>query len=163
MAKDSSFDIVSEIDMQEVDNAVNQAKKEIQQRFDFRGSKSSLTLDGDEIKVVSDDDYKLKNVIDVLESKAVKRGISLKSFDYGKVEEAALSTVRQTITIKKGVNKEKAKEIMAAIKNSKIKVQAQIMEDKVRVSGKNKDDLQAVMALFRQTDIGIELQFINYR
>lgn len=163
MAKDSSFDIVSDVDMQEVDNAVNQAIKEIQQRFDFRGSKSSLSIEGEQIKIIADDDYKLKNVVDILQTKAVKRGISLKSFDYGKIENAALGTVRQMVTIKKGISKEKAKEIISTIKNSKIKVQAQIMEDQVRVTGKNRDDLQAVIALLKQTDLDVDLQFINYR
>ncbi|NLP40721.1 MAG: YajQ family cyclic di-GMP-binding protein [Veillonellaceae bacterium] len=163
MAKDCSFDVVSEVKMQEVDNAVNQAIKELNQRFDFRGSKSSLELNGEEIKIISDDDFKLKGVIDILESKMIKRGISLKNLDYGKIEPASQGTVKQMVIIKKGINKEKGKDIIATIKASKIKVQAQIMDDQVRVSGKNKDDLQAVIALLRQKDFGIELQFVNFR
>ena len=163
MAKESSFDVVSEVDMQEIDNALNQTTKEIQQRFDFRGSKSSLTLDGEQIKVIADDDYKLKSVIDILQTKAVKRGISLKCFDYGKIEDAAQGTIRQMVTIKKGIDRDHAKKIISTIKNSKLKVQAQIMEEHVRVSGKNKDDLQAVIALLKETDLGIAVQFVNYR
>jgi len=163
LAKDCSFDVVSEVKMQEVDNAVNQAIKELNQRFDFRGSKSSLELNGEEIKIISDDDFKLKGVIDILESKMIKRGISLKNLDYGKIEPASQGTVKQMVIIKKGINKEKGKDIIATIKASKIKVQAQIMDDQVRVSGKNKDDLQAVIALLRQKDFGIELQFVNFR
>ncbi|EGO65925.1 YajQ family cyclic di-GMP-binding protein [Acetonema longum] len=163
MAKDCSFDIVSEVDMQEVDNAVNQTVKEISQRFDFRGSKSEVSLEGEQVKVIGDDDYKLKSVIDVLQTKVVKRGLSLKNLDYGKIEPAAQGTVRQMITIKRGIDKEKAKQIVAAVKDSKLKVQAQIMDDQVRVSGKNIDDLQNVMAKLKQADFGIELQFVNYR
>jgi len=163
MAKDCSFDIVSEVDMQEVDNAVNQAMKEIGQRFDFRGSKSSLTVEDNKIKVVSDDDFKLKNVIDILQNKLVKRGISLRSLDYGKIESGSQGTARQIITIQCGISTEKAKEVIAAIKELKLKVQAQIMDDQVRVSGKNKDDLQAAMAKLRQIDIAIDLQFTNFR
>ena len=163
MAKESSFDVVSEVDMQEIDNALNQTTKEIQQRFDFRGSKSSLTLEGEQIKVIADDDYKLKSVIDILQTKTVKRGISLKCFDYGKIEAASQGTIRQMITIKKGIDRDHAKKIINTIKNSKLKVQAQIMEEHVRVSGKNKDDLQAVIVLLKETDVGIALQFVNYR
>lgn len=163
MAKDCSFDIVSEVDMQEVDNAVNQAAKEIAQRFDFRGSKASLTLEGEQVKVIGDDDYKLKNVIDILQGKIVKRGISLKNLEYGKVETAFQGTVRQIITIKKGIDKEQAKKVVTAIKDTKLKVQAQIMDDQVRVTGKNRDDLQAVIAQLKQGDFGVELQFVNFR
>lgn len=163
MAKDCSFDVVSDIDMQEVDNFVNQTVKEISQRFDFRGSKTTITLEKETIKVVADDDLKLKNVVDILQAKAVKRGVSLKSFDYGKVEPAAQGCVRQIITLKKGINKEKAKDVITAIKGSKLKVQAQIMEDQIRVSGKNKDDLQNVIAMLKQKDFDIDLQFVNFR
>lgn len=163
MAKDCSFDIVSDVDMQEVDNAVNQAIKEIGQRFDFRGSKASLNLEGETVKIIADDDLKLKNIIDILQAKAIKRGISLKSFEYGKIEPAAQSTVRQIVTIKKGISKEKGKEVVAAIKDTKLKVQAQMMDDQVRVSGKNKDDLQNVIAKLRQVDFDIDLQFVNFR
>mgnify|MGYP003585167855 FL=1 len=163
MAKDCSFDVVSEVDMQEVDNAVNQTVKEINQRFDFRGSKAAISLEEDKIKVIADDDYKLTSVIDILRTKAVKRGISLKNLDYGKVEAASHGTVRQLITIKKGISKDKGKEIVAAIKESKLKLQAQIMDDQVRISGKDKDELQKAIALLRQKDFAVELQFVNLR
>ncbi|MDD4600868.1 hypothetical protein SDC9_27525 [bioreactor metagenome] len=163
MAKDCSFDIVSEVEMQEVDNAINQTSKEINQRFDFRGSKASVELNGEEIKVIADDDFKLKSVIDILQTKIIKRGISLKNLEYGKIEPAAQSTVRQTVTIKKGISKEKGKDVVAAVKASKLKVQAQFMDDQVRVSGKNRDDLQAVIAHLKQSDFDIELQFVNFR
>lgn len=163
MAKDCSFDVVSEVDMQEVDNAVNQAIKEIGQRFDFRGSKASISLEGAEIKVVADDDYKLKNVIDILQAKVIKRGISLKNLDYGKVEAGFSGTARQIIKVKKGIDKENAKDVISSIKNSKLKVQAQLMDDQVRVSGKNKDDLQNAIAHLKQGNFKIDLQFVNFR
>jgi uncharacterized protein YajQ (UPF0234 family) len=122
-----------------------------------------LVLEGETIKIVGDDDYKLKNIIDILQTKAIKRGISLKNFDYGKIEAAAQGTVRQIVTIKKGISKEKGKEVLFAIKDAKLKVQAQIMDDQVRVSGKNKDDLQNVIAKLKQMDFDIELQFVNFR
>lgn len=163
MAKDCSFDVVSEVDMQEVDNAVNQAKKEIGTRYDFRGSKTEISLEGDTIKIIGDDEYKLNAIIDVLKGKMVKRNVAIKNLDYGKVEPAAGATVRQIITIKKGITKENAKEVVKAIKNMKIKVQASIQEDQVRVSGKDKDDLQAVIQMLKQLDIPVELQFVNFR
>ena len=163
MAKDCSFDVVSEVDMQEVDNGVNQAKKEIGPRYDFRGSKAEISLEGDTIKIIGDDEYKLNAIIDVLKGKMVKRNVAIKNLDYGKVEPAAGATVRQIITIKKGITKENAKEVVKAIKNMKIKVQASIQEDQVRVSGKDKDDLQAVIQMLKQLDIPVELQFVNFR
>jgi len=163
MAKECSFDVVSEVDLQEVDNAVNQAVKEISQRFDFRGSKSSIKLEGIEIKISADDDLKLRNIIDILQNKVIKRGISLKNLDYGKAESAFQGTVRQTVTIKKGISKENGKEVVAAIKNMKLKVQAQIMDDQVRVSSKDKDELQTAIAKLKQTDFSVDLQFINFR
>ncbi|WP_295991621.1 YajQ family cyclic di-GMP-binding protein [uncultured Veillonella sp.] len=163
MAKDCSFDVVSEVDMQEVDNAVNQAKKEIGTRYDFRGSKSEINLEGDTIKIIGDDEYKLNAIIDVLKGKMVKRNVAIKNLDYGKVEPAAGATVRQVITIKKGITKENAKEVVKAIKNMKLKVQASIQEDQVRVSGKDKDDLQAVIQMLKQLDVPVELQFVNFR
>ena len=163
MASDFSFDIVSDVDLQEVSNAVNQAVKEMEQRFDFKNSKSSITLEGDEIKLVSDDEFKLKNVSDILEGRIIKRQISVKALDYGKIEDAAGNTVRQTIKIQKGISKEKAKDVISTIKNAKLKVQAQIMDDQVRVTGKNKDDLQSVIQALKGKDLGIELQFINFR
>ncbi|MSM40212.1 MAG: YajQ family cyclic di-GMP-binding protein [Geobacter sp.] len=158
-----SFDIVSKVDMQEVDNAVNQTVKEIAQRYDFKGSKSEITQEKDTIKVLADDDFKLKAVIDILQSKFLKRGISIKSLQYGKAENASGGMVRQIITIQQGVSKEKGKEIIAAIKETKLKVQAQIMEDQVRVTGKNIDDLQEVIGLLKGKDLGIEMQYINFR
>lgn len=162
-SKECSFDVVSQVELQEVDNAVNQTSKEIAQRFDFRNSKSSLSLDGDKITILADDDYKLKSVIDILQSKVVKRGISLKNLDYGKVESASHGTVRQIISIKNGISKEIAKDVVALIKGTKLKVQAQIMDDQVRVSAKDKDDLQSVIAALKKSDFPVELQFINYR
>ena len=158
-----SFDIVSKVDMQEVDNAVNQAIKEIGQRYDFKGSKSEITMEKEAVKVLADDDYKLKAVIDVLQSKFIKRNISIKFLDYGKVEPASGGMVRQLITIKQGIGKEKGKEIIAAIKESKIKVQGQIQDDQVRVTGKNRDDLQEAIRTLKGKDLGIELQFVNFR
>ena len=163
MAKDCSFDVVSEVNMQEVDNAVNQAKKEIGTRYDFRGSKSEITLEGDTIKIVSDDEYKLNAVIDVLKGKMVKRGVAIKNLDYGKVEPASGATVRQVITIKKGISKEIAKDVVKLIKGMKLKVNASIQEDQVRVAGKDKDELKAVIQMLKQQDLPVELQFVNFR
>lgn len=163
MAKDCSFDIVSETDMQEVMNAVNQAMKEIGQRFDFRNSKSDIKLEGKELKIISDDEFKLDNVIDILKAKAIKRNVSVKSFDYGKVEPAAQGTVRQIVKLKSGISKENAKKVIDTIKGTKLKVQTQIQDDQVRVTGKNKDDLQQIIAKLRQADLDIDLQFINFR
>lgn len=163
MAKDCSFDVVSEVNMQEVDNAVNQAVKEITTRYDFRGSKASLSLEGESIKVVGDDEFKLKSVIDILQGKLVKRGVSLKNLDYGKVEDASGGAARLIVTIKKGISKENAKEVVKHIKNMKLKVNAQIQEDQVRVSGKDKDDLQAVIKMLKGLDFPVELQFVNFR
>ncbi len=163
MAKDCSFDVVSEVNMQEVDNAVNQAKKEISTRYDFRGSKCSLELEGTGIKVLADDEYKLGAVIDILQSKMVKRNVSLKNLDYGKIEPASGATVRQMVTIKKGISKEVAKDVVKVVKNAKLKVSTQIMDDQVRVTGKDKDDLQAVIQLLKSEDFPVELQFVNFR
>ncbi|MDA8228110.1 MAG: YajQ family cyclic di-GMP-binding protein [Desulfitobacterium hafniense] len=163
MAKDSSFDIVSTIDLQEVTNAVHQAQKEIEQRFDFKNSKSSITLEQEKITLVSDDDFKLKNVVDILEGKLVKRNVSLKALEYGKILPAAGDTVRQEVKLVQGISQDKAKQINKVIKDSKIKVNASIQGDQLRVTGKDKDDLQAVIALLRQQDFGIDLQFTNYR
>lgn len=163
MADTNSFDIVSQIDMQEMDNAVNQCRKEISQRYDFKGSVAEIEIGKDELKVHAQDEFKLNSMLEVLKGKMVKRGISPKFLDMGKVEPASNGTVRQNITIKKGVSKEKAKEIIQDIKNSKLKVQAQIMDDTVRVTGKNKDDLQAVIQMVKGKDYDIELQFMNYR
>lgn len=162
-----SLDIVSEIDMQEVDNAVNQARKEIEQRYDFKGSKSEINLEKEKekegITVLADDDYKLKAIIDILQSKFIKRGISIKSLDYGKAEAASGSMVRQIIKLKNGIPTEKAKEIIKIIKETKLKVQSQIQEEQVRVTGKNIDDLQEIIALLKGKDLDIPLQFENFR
>ncbi|AET68980.1 hypothetical protein Desor_3493 [Desulfosporosinus orientis DSM 765] len=163
MAKDSSFDIVSKVDMPEVTNAIQQAQRELEQRFDFKNSKSSIDLESDKIILVSDDDFKLSNVVDILESKLVKRGVSLRALDYGKVQPASGNTVKQEVKLVQGIAQDKSKLVIKAIKDSKIKVTASIQGDEIRVSGKNKDDLQAVIALLRKEDFGIELQFINFR
>jgi cyclic-di-GMP-binding protein len=163
MAKDSSFDIVSETDMQEVTNAVQQASRELTTRFDFKGSKSSIDLSGDEIVLVSDDQQKLKSVRDVLEDKLVRRKVALKALDYQKVEDAAGGTVRQRARVIQGIESEKAKQIVKAIKDAKLKVQAAIQGEQLRVSGRKKDDLQEAMRIVRERDFGIPLQFTNYR
>jgi len=163
MAAENSFDVVSKIDMSEVTNAVSQAMKEIGQRFDFKGSKSNITQEKDDLVVISDDDYKLKSVIDILQTKLVKRGVPIKNLSYGKVEAALAGTVRQKLTMQQGIPMDKAKEVVKAIKDSKIRVQASIQADQVRVSGKNRDDLQAVIQLLKGKEFSIELQFTNYR
>jgi hypothetical protein len=165
MADTFSFDIVSEVNMQEVDNAVNQARKEIAQRYDFKDSKSAIELNQKEKKltVISDDDYKLKSVLDILQTKLIKRSVPIKALDYGPVEPAANGTVRQVITLRVGISKDDARLIVKMIKDMKLKVQAQIMDDQVRVSGKNKDDLQAVMTMLRAADLKFATQFTNYR
>ena len=165
MPQDFSFDVVSKVDLQEVANAVQQASKEIVTRFDFRGSASKIELKEKELEVVlvSDDEHKIKSVIDILETKLVRRGVAVKALDYGKVEAAAGGTVRQVARIQQGIPSEKAKEIVKAIKDRKLKVQASIQADQVRVSGRSKDDLQNAMAIVREGDFGLPLQFTNYR
>jgi cyclic-di-GMP-binding protein len=165
MAQEFSFDVVSKVDLQEVQNAVQQASKEISTRFDFRGSKSKIEWNEKELTLTltSDDEGKLKSVKDILETRLVKRGVAVKSLDYQKVEPAAMGTVRQVAKIQQGIASEKAKEIVKAIKDRKLKVQAAIQGDQVRVSGRAKDDLQEVMALLRGADFGVPLQFTNYR
>ena len=163
MAQEFSFDVVSKSDMQEVANAVVQAQKELAQRFDFKGSKSSIELTAEELILVSDDEGKLVSVKDILETKLVKRKVSLKALDYGKIEPAAGGTVRQRAKIVQGIEIEKAKAIVKTIKDAKVKVQASIQSDQVRVVGRSKDDLQKAMTLVRETDYGIPLQFTNYR
>ena len=158
-----SFDIVSKVDMQEADNAVNQTVKEIAQRYDFKGSKSQVTLETDTVKVLADDDFRLKAIIDILQSKCIKRGISPKALQYGKAESASGGMVRQIITIQQGISKEKGKELNSIIKEAKLKVQSQMQDDQVRVTGKNIDDLQEIIQLLKGKDLGIELQFINFR
>lgn len=165
MANQFSFDIVSEVDAQEVDNAINQATKEIQQRYDFKGSKSEITYNKKDnaINVHSDDDYKLKSVIDILQNKMIKRGISIKALKYGNVEPASGGTVRQEIKLQQGIEKDDAKKVVKMIKDSKLKVQAAIQDEQVRVSGKDKDDLQEVMKLLKGTELDFAFQFTNYR
>lgn len=163
MPQEFSFDVVSKTDMQEVQNAIQQAQKELAQRFDFKGSKSSIELTAEEIVLVSDDESKLRSVTDIVETKLVKRGVHLKALDFGKIEPAAGSTVRQHIKIVQGIETEKAKAIVKHIKDAKLKVQASIQSDQVRVTGRSKDDLQKAIALVKGKDFGIPLQFLNYR
>ncbi|MBU3160502.1 YajQ family cyclic di-GMP-binding protein [Clostridium frigoris] len=163
MATAHSFDVVSDVDMQEVDNAINQALKEIKQRYDFKNTITEIKLVKEDIKIVSDDDFKLKSVVEVLVSKLIKRGISGKALDLDKKEEATLGSARQTAKIIKGISTEKAKKIIAEIKASKLKVQAQIMDNQLRVSSKDLDTLQEVMALIKSKDFDIALQFTNFR
>ncbi len=161
---DNSFDIVSKIDLQEVSNAIQQALKEIHTRFDLKDSKSNITLEGkDAIILASVDEFKLKAINDVLQQKLVKRGVPLKGLSYEKVEPAAGSTVRQRISLQQGIPMEKARDIVKKIKDSKKKVQASIQGDLVRVSGRDRDALQAVIAMLRNSDFGIDMQFTNYR
>src|SRR2546423_3725190 len=161
---ENSFDIVSKVDLQEVSNAIQQALKEVHTRFDLKDSKSNIALEGkDALILTSADEYKLKAVNDVLQQRLVKRGVPLKALSYGAIEPAANSTVRQRVTMQQGIPTEKAREIVKTIKNSKQKVHASIQGDLVRVSGKDRDTLQAVMALLRNSDFGIDMQFTNYR
>jgi uncharacterized protein YajQ (UPF0234 family) len=161
---ENTFDIVSKIDLQEVSNAIQHAMKEIVTRFDLKDSKSSIALEGkDAIILHSIDDYKLKAVNDILQAKLVKRGISLKGLTYGPIESALGATAKQKITLQQGIPMEKAKAIVQLVKNSKKKVQASIQGDLVRVSGKDRDSLQEIIALLKQQDFGIDMQFTNYR
>ncbi len=165
MASQFSFDVVSKVDMQEMKNAVDQTTKEVSQRFDFKGSKTELTLKEKEreLVILSDDEYKLDAVIDILKGKCVKRNVSLKGLTFGKLEEALGSTVRQTVEIQSGIPEDKAKSITKAIKEKKLKAQAQIQGEQIRVQSKSKDELQAVMAYLKQEDFGLDLTFENYR
>jgi cyclic-di-GMP-binding protein len=160
---DNSFDVVSKIDLQEVSNAIQQALKEIHTRFDLKDSKSNIELDKDGIVLHSADEYKLKAVNDVLQAKLVKRGVSLKGLTYGEVEPAAGGTVKRRITMQQGIPIEKARDIVKLVKDSKKKAQASIQGDLVRVSSKDRDTLQEIIALLRQKDFGIDMQFTNYR
>ena len=163
VANDSSFDVVSKVDMQEATNAIHQAQKEIENRFDLKGTGAEISLEKEEITLVAPDEMKLKNILEVLEGKLIKREISLKSLDYGKIESSLGGKVRQVVTLKQGISKENAKKIIGLIKDSKLKVQAQIQDDQVRVVGKNRDDLQAVMKVLRGGELELDLQFDNYR
>ena len=160
---DASFDIVSSVDLQEVKNAIAQAMKEIQTRYDLKGSGSEVTLEGEEILLKSSDEFKLKAVRDVLETKLVKRNVPLKALEYKEIDKALGGTVRQKVALQQGIPTEKAREIVKLIKGTKLKVQAAIQGDQLRVSGKNRDDLQAVIATLKGTDLGIDMQFTNYR
>lgn len=165
MAQQNTFDVVSKVDMAEVKNAVNQAMKEVQQRFDFKGTNSSITLEEKDHKIVlaTASEFTLKSLTDVLQQKLVRRNVSLKALTYGKVEPAAKDTVRQTVSLQQGIPIEKAREIVKFIKDSKLKVQASINGDFVRVSGKDRDTLQQVIAMLKQKDFGIDMQYTNYR
>lgn len=164
MAADNSFDIVSKVDLQEVKNAIDQATKEVNARFDLKNSKSTIVLEGTEtVQLASQDEYTLKAVIEILGQKFVKRGVSLKNLEYEKIEPASNSSVRQKIKLKQGVSSEPAKKIVALIKDSKLKVQASIQGDTVRVVSKDRDMLQQVIAKLKGGDFGVELQYTNFR
>jgi uncharacterized protein YajQ (UPF0234 family) len=165
MASDHSFDVVSKINMQELDNALNQARKEVQQRYDLKDTKSEIEFNAKEMELTlsSASEMSLKAVIDILQSKLIKRGITIKSLKYGKVEPATQMSVRQKITVLQGIDKEQSKKVTTLVKESKLKVQAQIMGDEVRVSAKAIDDLQAVMKLLQAADLDFAVQFTNYR
>jgi cyclic-di-GMP-binding protein len=164
MVQENSFDIVSKVDIQEVRNAIEQAIKEIRQRFDLKDTHSEVNLEGNEnIQLASSNEYKLEAVKDILAQKLVKRGVSLKNLTYGKVEPATGQSVRQKISLQQGIPVEKAKEIVRLVKDSKKKAQASIQGDTVRISSKDRDELQAIIALLRAKDLGLELQFTNYR
>jgi uncharacterized protein YajQ (UPF0234 family) len=158
-----SFDVVSQVDLQEVDNAVNQARKEVAQRFDFKSTQTEIALEKAEIRITSSDEFKVKAVVEVLQTKAAKRGIALKAFVYGKIEPAAGGRAKQTVTVQRGISTDHAREIVKLIKDAKLKVQAQIQADQVRVSGKQRDDLQRVIQLLREQDLALPLQFVNFR
>ncbi|WP_147533203.1 YajQ family cyclic di-GMP-binding protein [Bacillus marasmi] len=163
MAKDSSFDIVSQVDFSEVTNAINLTMKEIGTRYDFKGSKSEVKLDKEELVLISDDEYKLGQLKDVLFSKLIKRGVPIKNLDYGKIEGASGGTVRQRAKMVQGIDKENAKKINTIIKNSGVKVKSQIQDDQIRVTGKSRDDLQKIIAAVRDADLTVDVQFVNYR
>ena len=164
MASDNSFDVVSKVELQEVKNAIDQASKEVNARFDLKNSKSKIELEGDEtIQLASQDEYTLKAVIEILSQKLVKRGISLKNLEYEKIEPASNSSVRQKIKLKQGIASENAKKIVAVIKDSKLKAQASIQGDTVRVVSKDRDILQQIMTKLRGGDFGVEIQFTNFR
>jgi len=164
MASSCSFDIVSKVEIQEVKNAVETATKELRQRYDLKGTKSEIAFEEEkELVLTSDDEFKLAAVLDILQSKLVKRGISLKALDYQKIEKALGGAARQRIILQQGISAEKAREVGKAIRDSKIKVQSQIQGDQLRVTGKSKDDLQEVIQFLRSQDFGIDLQFVNYR
>ena len=163
MAQENSFDVVCKVDLQEVTNALDQARREVETRYDLKGSRNEIVLDKSDIVVSAADEMKLKAVVDILQGRLHRRGVPLKALTYGKVEDAAGGVKRQKISLQQGIPIEKAREIVRLIKDTKLKVQAAIQEDQVRVSGKNRDDLQRVIALLKDRDLGIALQFANYR
>jgi cyclic-di-GMP-binding protein len=163
VASESSFDVVSRVDRQELDNALNQTRKEIENRFDFKHSKTSIESDDSKITLIADDELKMKNVVDMLQSKAVRRGIDLKAFEFGTVEPAAGGTVRQIVSLRSGIPKDASKALLEKIKSLRLKVTAQYQEDQIRVSAKSKDDLQKVIAALRAMEFELPLQFVNYR
>ncbi len=163
MAQQNSFDIVSEVDRAEISNAINQTMKEVRQRFDFKGSNAEVALEKEELLLTAEDETRLRNMNDILQQKLVRRGVPLKALSYGKVEPAAGGTVRQHVSIQQGIPQEKAKEIVKFIKDSKAKVQASIQGDTVRISGRDRDTLQDVIAQLKARDFGINMQFTNYR
>jgi cyclic-di-GMP-binding protein len=163
MAKENSFDVVSQVDLSEVRNAIQIALKEVQNRYDFKDSKSDLSLDSEDIVLVSDDEYKLGQLKDVLLSKLIKRNVPVKNLDYGKIEGASGGTVRQRAKLVQGIDKENAKKINTLVKNSGLKIKSQVQDDQVRITGKNKDDLQQIMSSIREAGLSIDVQFINFR
>ena len=165
MADNYSFDIVSEINWQEIDNAVNQARKEIQQRYDFKGSKSSIDYSQKDktLTIMADDDFKLKAVVDILQNKFIKRGIPLKAMKFKTAEQASGSMLRQVVEVQQGISKDNCRLIVKIIKDSKLKVQSAIQDEQVRVSGRNKDDLQSAIALVKNAELDFAVQFVNYR
>ena len=163
MAQQNSFDIVSQVDRAEITNAINQTMKEVHQRFDFKGSHAEVKLEDKEVVLAAEDETKLRNMNDIFQQKLVRRGVPLKAMSYGKVEPAAGGTVRQNVQIQQGIPQEKAKDIVKTIKDSKVKVQASIQGDTVRVTGRDRDTLQQVIANLKSKDFGINMQFTNYR
>ncbi|SDO02758.1 YajQ family cyclic di-GMP-binding protein [Alkalicoccus daliensis] len=163
MAKESSFDVVSKVDFSKVQNAVVMTEKEIQNRYDFKGSKSEVKLEKEELVLISDNEFKMDQLKEVLVSKLIKQEVSLKSLDYGKLEGASGGTVRQRAKLVQGIDQDNAKKITKLIKDQKMKVKTQIQDQQIRVTGKNKDDLQAAMAAIREADLSVPVQFTNYR
>ncbi len=163
MAKESSFDIVSKVDISEVSNSINMANKEISNRYDLKNTDSSIELQDEEVIIVSQDEFTLGQVKDILHSRLIRRGVSIKSLSYQKIENASGSKVRQRATLVQGIDQEQAKKISKAIRDSKLKVKCQIQGDQLRVSGKSKDDLQKVIALVKEMDLPIDVQFVNMR
>ena len=158
-----SFDVVSQVDMQEVSNALQQTRKEVEQRYDFKGSKTEIEQEKNAVKITSENDFKVKAVVDILQSKFVKRNINLKSLEYGKIEPAGGGLARQVITIHQGLDTDDGRELMKIIKGTKIRVQAQIQNDQIRVTGKKRDDLQEIIQALRGVDFRRPLQYVNFR